>query len=70
MALWREHRLGRRRPRDPEGDRACLDASPGHRHNILDRDFRELGAGLVRGTPSSPKADGAIYATDFGLRVK
>jgi uncharacterized protein YkwD len=44
--------------------------SPGHRHNILDRSFRDLGVGFVQGTPSNPDANGGIYTTDFGLRVK
>jgi uncharacterized protein YkwD len=44
--------------------------SSGHRHNILDRQFRDLGVGFVHGIPSDPNANGAIYTTDFGLRVK
>jgi len=44
--------------------------SPGHRHNILDRSFRDIGVGFVRGTPSNPNANGGIYTTDFGLRVE
>jgi uncharacterized protein YkwD len=41
--------------------------SPGHRANILRAGFREIGIGVVRGTPGSATA-GATYATDFGAR--
>ncbi|HEX8075124.1 MAG TPA: CAP domain-containing protein [Thermoleophilaceae bacterium] len=41
--------------------------SPGHRRNILDGQFREIGIGIARGTPSGGD-DGATYATDFGAR--
>jgi uncharacterized protein YkwD len=40
--------------------------SPGHRANILDRQFREIG--IARGTPVGGERDGATYATDFGAR--
>ena len=43
--------------------------SPGHRANILSRQFREIGVGFASGTPSSSSANGGIYTTDFGLRV-
>lgn len=43
--------------------------SPGHRANILSSDFREIGIGFSTGTPDSAREDGAIYTTDFGLRV-
>jgi uncharacterized protein YkwD len=43
--------------------------SPPHRANILSRDFHDIGIGFSSGTPSSGHADGAIYTTDFGLRV-
>jgi uncharacterized protein YkwD len=42
--------------------------SPGHRANILQRGFRELGIGIARGTPNRSYDDGATYATDFGTR--
>ena len=42
--------------------------SPGHRANILQRGFREIGVGIARGTPSRSYDDGATYATDFGTR--
>jgi uncharacterized protein YkwD len=37
--------------------------SPGHRANILDRSYREIGIGVA--TNSGPKA---LYTTDFGAR--
>ena len=42
--------------------------SPGHRANILQRGFREIGIGIARGTPDRSYPDGATYATDFGTR--
>jgi uncharacterized protein YkwD len=45
--------------------RAWMD-SPGHRTNILNRRFRDIGIGIVVGTPSGP--GGATYTTDFGTR--
>jgi uncharacterized protein YkwD len=39
--------------------------SPGHRHNILEPDFTEVGIGIVPGTPGDPSW-GATYTTDFG----
>jgi uncharacterized protein YkwD len=48
---------------------AMVDAwmhSPGHRLNILHASFRDIGIGIVRGTPMG--GDGATYTTDFGVR--
>jgi uncharacterized protein YkwD len=42
-------------------------ASPGHRANILDGDFQEIGVGLAVGTPAGD-ADGATNTNDFGAR--
>jgi uncharacterized protein YkwD len=42
--------------------------SPGHRANILNRSFRDVGIGFSKGTPNSGDANGGIYTTDFGLR--
>src|SRR3954451_3579227 len=39
--------------------------SPGHRHNILEPEFTEVGIGIVTGTPGDPTW-GATYTTDFG----
>ena len=41
--------------------------SPGHRQNILNPRFEELGVGIVPGAPGG-HADGATYTTDFGAR--
>jgi len=41
--------------------------SPGHRRNILRRDFREVGIGIQLGAPLSAQP-GATYAADFGRR--
>jgi uncharacterized protein YkwD len=44
--------------------------SPGHRANILNGSFREIGIGVADGAPVSigAAAPGATYATDFGYR--
>jgi uncharacterized protein YkwD len=38
--------------------------STGHRHNILNRQYTELGVGVALGTPKD--YEGATYTTDFG----
>src|SRR5215210_6753152 len=40
--------------------------SPGHRDNILNPSYRELGVGVVAGNPAAPDGQGATYATEFG----
>jgi uncharacterized protein YkwD len=48
---------------------AMVDAwmhSTGHRFNILHRSFRDIGIGIVTGTPLG--GSGATYTTDFGVR--
>jgi uncharacterized protein YkwD len=40
--------------------------SPGHRDNILNPDFREIGVGIVSGNPRSADGRGATYTTHFG----
>jgi uncharacterized protein YkwD len=42
--------------------------SPGHRENILNKEFREIGIGVVLGVPQSGLSGGATYTTDFGTR--
>jgi uncharacterized protein YkwD len=41
--------------------------SAGHRANILNASFRDVGIGLVLGTPGA-NGPGATYATDFGVK--
>jgi uncharacterized protein YkwD len=41
--------------------------SPGHRANILDAEYRDIGLGLALGTPPD-RSWGATYTTDFGRR--
>ena len=43
-------------------------ASPGHRRTMLTRKWREIGIGIVRGTPRGRRDDGATYATEFAMR--
>jgi len=42
-------------------------ASPGHRANILRRQFREIGIGIALGAATAGP-DGATYTADFGAR--
>jgi uncharacterized protein YkwD len=42
-------------------------ASPGHRRNILEPAFRDIGIGMASGTPASGP-DGLTVTTDFGTR--
>jgi len=43
--------------------------SPGHRANILRRQFREIGIGIAVGAPvDTGGQDGATYTADFGVR--
>lgn len=46
--------------------------SPGHRRNILDRRFREIGIGVASGVPVriAGASPGATYAHVFGRRVR
>ncbi len=42
--------------------------SPGHRRNMLNRRFREIGIGVVFSTPTSSAPVAATYTTTFGTR--
>jgi len=43
--------------------------SSGHRANILNRTFDEVGVGYTKGTITSKKTNGSIMTTDFGHKV-
>jgi uncharacterized protein YkwD len=44
--------------------------SPGHRHNILEPRYREIGIGVAPGTPTDAGGvPGATYTTEFGKRT-
>ena len=43
--------------------------SPGHRANILNGRFREIGSGAVLGVPAPGGMGGATYNTGFGTRL-
>jgi uncharacterized protein YkwD len=51
----------------PRGALEAWMASPGHRENILRREYREVGVGVVVGVPSE-QGSGATYTLDFGVR--
>ena len=42
--------------------------SPGHRANILNSSFREIGIGVAHGAPVAVGGPAATYATEFGTR--
>lgn len=42
--------------------------SPGHRANILNRKFRDIGIGIKLGAPGRGLSGGATYVTNFGKR--
>jgi uncharacterized protein YkwD len=42
--------------------------SDGHRANILNRDFDQIGVGLAWGSPQGGSFPAATYTTDFGYR--
>ena len=42
--------------------------SPGHRANILNGRFHEIGLGIARGAPVGGMSRAATYVTDFGTR--
>lgn len=42
--------------------------SPGHRRNILDGSFKEIGIGIVAGAPKPVDSPAATYVTEFGSR--
>jgi uncharacterized protein YkwD len=42
--------------------------SPGHRANILNSRFREIGIGVVEGAPEPGTSHAATFATSFGAR--
>jgi uncharacterized protein YkwD len=42
--------------------------SPPHRENLLASDYREVGMGVVYGTPDQDAPDGITVTTDFGIR--
>src|SRR3954468_4718377 len=58
---------GRGTPATPGAIFAAWRNSPGHRANILNGEYAEIGIGGTSGTPSAG-ANGATYATDFGTR--
>ena len=43
--------------------------SPGHRANILNGSFRDLGVSFTKGSPYNRRDDAGTYTTDFGLRI-
>ena len=43
-------------------------ASPGHRANILNGNFQDIGIGIVPGVPILSSASGATYVNEFGTR--
>jgi uncharacterized protein YkwD len=42
--------------------------SSGHRANILNPSFHEIGLGIARGAPVDGQDRGGTYVTDFGTK--
>lgn len=60
---WGSHELG-----TPRAIVRSWMNSPGHRANILNGRFKEVGIGVVRGAPQPGVERAATYATSFGTR--
>jgi uncharacterized protein YkwD len=59
--LWGEERAGT----PVRAVRAWMH-SPGHRANILQPRYTEIGIGITRGAPQAVPGRAAVYATTFG----
>jgi uncharacterized protein YkwD len=44
--------------------------SPGHRANILEPDFRDIGIGITIGSPGPNDGDGVVYVAEFGRNLQ
>lgn len=58
-------------PREKGSPRAIVDAwmnSAPHRANILDRSYRDVGVGIVWGSPVKRKDRAGTYTLDFGYK--
>ena len=51
----------------PKAIMAAWMGSPGHRANILQPAYREIGFGVLAGNPSSRGGGGATFVTEFGF---
>ena len=51
----------------PKAIMAAWMNSAGHRANILQPAYREIGFGVLAGNPSSPQNGGATFVTEFGV---
>jgi len=54
----------------PQQTVAAWMASPGHKRNVLDRRFAEIGVGIALGAPVKGHASAGTYVTNFGTRVR
>jgi uncharacterized protein YkwD len=54
----------------PQQTVAAWMASPGHKANILDRGFDEIGVGVFPGAPVRGFTSAGTYVTNFGQRVR
>jgi uncharacterized protein YkwD len=60
---------GSRRLSTPRATVRAWMRSSGHRHNILDDRFRDVGIGVAPGAPARVSGPAATYTTEFGYRV-
>ncbi len=61
---WGEGSLG-----TPRSIVAAWMRSPGHRANILTRDFAEVGVGVALGSPGGSSRPAATYVANYGVRL-
>jgi uncharacterized protein YkwD len=54
----------------PEQTVAAWMASPGHKANVLDRRFAEIGIGVSLGAPVKGPTSAGTYVTNFGTRSR
>ncbi|MDQ3631617.1 MAG: CAP domain-containing protein, partial [Actinomycetota bacterium] len=52
----------------PRSTVAAWMRSPGHRANILTRDFAEVGVGVALGSPGGSSGPAATYVANYGVR--
>jgi uncharacterized protein YkwD len=51
----------------PRAIMAAWMQSPGHRANILQPQYRQIGFGVIAGNPNAGDGSGATYVTEFGV---
>ena len=69
LAGWRDARPGATgRKGTPHAIVNAWMHSPPHRQMLMDRRLKQIGIGLVWGSPSNPGARAATYTADLGYK--